>query len=261
MRFRFFLSAALLGAATACSTNSKPEAEASAATTAAQRRHAIEQLRIPFASPVLLDSSADVLYPLPLHELVTEESGSYSYGSSSYSRQDMYWNILFYNTRSGETHLLDAGRKLVIQAYHIPDAYSTTGDANGASPAKKPARFLAERLIFYSVTLADTNRDGDLTTDDATYLFTSDKAGRDFRQISPDSLHVRDWEIQHATGSILLQTVRDSNRNRKFDDEDEVLPYLYDPATKQSASKLFAPAIIQQLRATFQRSWEKKPKS
>jgi hypothetical protein len=259
IRFRHFLPIVLLGATVACSSNSQSEATATANATAAQRRQAIAQLRIPFANPVLLDSSALVLYPLPLHELVTEQNSSY--GSSGYSRQDTYWNILFHNTRSTETYLLDTSRKMVIQSYYISEAYGNRIDNDAeASSNKNSALSITDRLIFYSVTLADTNRDGDLTSDDATYLFTSDKAGKDFRQISPDSLHVTNWEIQKSTGKVLLQTTRDSDHNRQFGNEDEVIPYLYDPATRQPASRLFAPAIIKQVKTVFQSKWENTPK-
>jgi len=255
MRLRRFLPLALLGAA-ACSSDSQPRA--TAAATATQRREAIAQLRIPIAEPVLLDSTADVLYPLPLHELVTEETSSY--GSSSYGRTDTYWNILFYNTHSGASHLLDASRRMNIQSYRVPHGYgSTVNSVEEARYAQKTAGSQTAQLIFYDVLTADTNRDGELTSDDPTYIFTSDKTGKDFRQISPDSLHVSGWDIQHSTGRVLLQTVRDANHDHRFGDGDETIPYVYDPATGQPARRVFAPAVVQQLRAAFQSKWEKTP--
>ena len=227
----------------------KERRASSAAQQAAQAK-----LRIPVGDPVLIDSSDYVLYPLSLSEIVTEEKDEY--GSSSYGRTTTYWNILFYNPRSSQSHLLTS-QKLLITSY-TGQNLGNSSDSDGRH-TKDFHVYAADKLLYFSATTTDFNQDGQLTDADPIYLFSSDKAGENFRQISPDSLHVTGWEIQRNTGKILLKTTQDSNHDRKFGDGDESIPYVYDLATQQPAHRIFGPAFMQQLSIKFQQQWPKKP--
>lgn len=253
MRFLSFFSVAIPGVLMACSTGSQPDESLTTADTEA--RNGINQLRIPFANPVLLDSSAYVLYPLPLNETITKESDGY--GSSRYNSENTYWNIVFYNPRTNDMRLLDEHRKMVIRSYQVADADPSA--ANSSSRISRTSS-VVDNLIFYSVITEGFNRDGKLTTDDPSYLFASDKAGRNFRQLSPDSLDVTNWVIQKSTGKLFIQTNRDANRDRKFGSEDEIIPYVYNPAAKQPAARVFDLNSIKNFQTTFQNNWGKKVK-
>lgn len=241
----------LLLALAACSTNDATS-EATASSVAQQAIKA--KLRIPVGNPVLIDSSDYVMYPLSLNELVTEEKDEY--GSSSYGRATTYWNILFYNPRSNQSHLLTS-QKLLIASYAGQNS-SNSSDSEG--PHTNSLRvYAADKLLYFSAITTDFNHDGQLTDTDPTYLFTSDKAGKNFRQISPDSLHVTGWDIQRNTGKILLQTTQDSNHDRRFGDGDESIPYVYDVAAQQPAHRVFSPALMDKLSTQFKLQWPKKP--
>lgn len=235
---------ALVAALTACSTDSATSPTRTATPPAAAQ--------LPSALPgaELIDSSDYVLYPLTLSETLTEESGEY--GSSS-NRSSAYWNIVFSNVRTGESHLLSEAKKMLILAY------TGTGLANSSGNlTKEKARpKAADQLLYYSVVTDDFNHDGKLTSEDATYLFISDKAGNHLRQLSPDSLHVSGWQIQRTTGKILLQTVADSNHDRRFGTADESIPYVVDVATGQPATRAISPEFMQRLKLKFQQQWPK----
>lgn len=241
----------LLAALAACSSDASSQR---GAATGAPQLAAAEQLRIPLDGPVFIDSSAYVMYPLSLGEIETE--GSSDDSSIKYSRAStpFYWNILFYNLKSGQSHLLGK-QKMVIHSYSGQE----TSNSSEASDAGYPRVYAAKELLYFAVTTVDFNHDGQLTSEDPSYLFISAKDGNHFRQISPDSLHVTGWEIHQGTGKILLQTVQDSNHDRKFGAGDENIPYVYDIATQQPARRLFSPAFMQQLRTQFRRQWPKKP--
>lgn len=238
----------LLGALAACSTHD--DTRPPAAGSPAQLGPA-PQLPIPVSAPVLIDSSEYVMYPLSLSEIVLETEGEY--GSSS-SRETTYWNILFYNPRNNQYHLL-SNRKLFIQSFTGQESGSLSGGLSRGSIRV----YAADKLLYFSIVTTDFNHDGQLTSADPTYLFTSDKAGKNFRQISPDSLHVAGWEVQQSTGNVLIQMVQDSNHDRKFGDEDESIPYVYNLANKQPARRIFSAGYMKQLSTQFGRQWPKKP--
>jgi len=241
----------LLVAFAACSSN---DASSEGAANSVAQHATKAKLRIPVGDPVLIDSSDYVMYPLSLTEIVTEEKDEY--GGSYSGRTTTYWNILFYNPRSNQSHLLTP-KKLVISSY-AGQNLGNFSDSDG--PHKAYLRtYAADKLLYFSATSTDFNHDGQLTTTDPTYLFISDKSGENFRQVSPDSLHVTGWEIQRNTGKILLQATQDSNHDRKFGEGDESIPYVYDIAAQQPASRVFSPAFMQQLSTQFQQQWPKKP--
>jgi hypothetical protein len=242
----------LLVALAACSS-SDSSSEAAASSDPQQASKA--KLRVPVGSPVLIDSSDYVMYPLSLNEIVTEAKDEY--GGSYSGRTTTYWNILFYNLRSNESHLLSPN-KLVISSYAGQDTEHSSDSEDSHKAYSRT--YAADKLLYFSATSTDFNHDGQLTNADPTYLFISEKSGNNFRQISPDSLHVTGWEIQRNAGKVLLQATQDSNHNRKFDEGDESIPYVYDIATEQPASRAFTPALMDKLRTQFQQQWPKQPK-
>src|SRR5258705_294707 len=74
----------------------------------------------------------------------------------------------------------------------------------------------------------DFNKDGKLNSDDPNYLFISDKAGRHFKQISPENMNLNSWETIKETNKILMMATKDTNGDKKFDDKDETIPLVYD---------------------------------
>lgn len=239
--------------AVACSADEKPST--AAAISMAQHQKAIDQLLIPFSSPVLLDRSDYVMYPLALSEILKEEESEYG---SSYSRTESFWNIAFYNAKTGAVSLLDERRKMLIQAYKTTSYNNSEGNSNGNAAAAYAPFFAGDKLLYFSVITTDFDHDGLLTERDPTYLFTSDKSGANFTQVSPDSMHVAGWEIQKTTGKLVMQLHQDSNHDRRFGEEDAIIPYAYDLVTRQPAAPIFSPPFTKNLRTVFRRHWAKQ---
>ena len=122
-------------------------------------------------------------------------------------------------------------------------------------PGQEQGYRQAQALLYYSVVTDDFNHDGKLTSDDPGYLFVSDKAGRSFRQISPAHQHVNSWELIQGTGRILLHTSWDSNQDKQFTDEDEVVPLLYDLTTNAPAAPVFGPQMMAKMKTRFAKHW------
>lgn len=239
MTRRFLFALALLAAScTSPDTTSLPPAR----PPAAQQQATLPQLPLPLNSAVLLDSSDYVLYPLTLAETNAERDGEYV--SKGYNHPATYWNILFYNLRTGQSRLLADRQKLLITAY------------SGVNPDNSLPQSRAGKALYYSVIIDDTDHDGKLTDEDPTYLFASDQSGENFRQLSPKGVSVTNWQRHAATGKILLQTLLDSNHDHKFGAGDEAMPYVVGDATaRQPATRPFSAAFLQGLKTQLQAQW------
>ena len=225
--------------------------------TAAQQQVQLNALKLDFETPVRLDSSAYVMYPLLL-DRKKDEKGDYFSSSSGDGGGLLFWNISFYNTSTGEYHLLDDQRKMLISAYDLKEdnAHFRSSSSGLVSGGRVQAGINeAEKLIFYTIRTTDFNHDGMLDGRDPAYLFVSDKTGRNFRQISPDSAHVDEWLALSHTNNVLLQINRDTNGDKKFDSKDEVTPMIYSTATGAAAKDVFSPEFRVKTKQQLNAQW------
>ncbi len=211
-----------------CNSKGTPNGDNANAESAVDTAAKIKNTQIGFDAPDRIDTSAYVMYKLPLSK--TETSENDGYGSSSRGVTELYWNIVFYNVATGQYHLLDDHRKMLITL--------SNGKYEDDAPQKNN-NSKADTLLYYSVTVCDFNKDKKLDSDDPTYLFTSNKKGYNFKQISPDSLDVKSWEVIRSAGKILIHTTKDTNHDGKFNNDDESVPYVYDLLTGAAPKPVF----------------------
>jgi len=248
--------AATLGA---CSSESEKPADTKPLSPA-QKQARIEQIRLHFNEPVVIDSSVYIMYPLLLSTTEEDETDS-SIGSSSYSRSNTYWNMAFYNTETGESHLLTAPKKMVIYSHSEDNAGSGAATVSAGSFAKyaKSGSSQAGKLIFYSVRTDDFNHDGIIDQKDPNYLFTSDKAGNDFKQISPDNYNVENWQTLKGANKVLIQGTPDTDNNKGFDERDITTPLVYSIRTNGPAKAVFSSPFNSSAKQLLHNQWAKKP--
>jgi len=209
-----------------------------------------EDMQLKFNQPVLIDSSVYVMYPLMLEDN-DEERGIVS---KSYGSQIVYWNIVFYNTENGEYHLLDSNRRMAIHSYAQGNIRSTSGSTTFNAPGYSQA----DKLIYYWVTTTDYNRDEKINLVDPKYLFISDKEGKNFKQISPDNFNVVNWQVINGTNKILIQAVKDVNNDKKFDKEDEAVPFVYDITSGDDPKEIFSSEFKSKMEKLLEKQWKEK---
>jgi len=196
-------------------------------------------------NPTVLDSSDWVFYPLKLEELEETEKG---FKSSSYGRQNAFWNIAFYNTKTKQTRLLSDSLKMLINSIsHKNDAIMHSGQREKSN----------ERLIYYAITTKDYNQDGKLDADDPKYLFISDLSGQDFKQVSPDNFDIIHWQTTIESNKILIQARNDRNKDMKFDGDDETFSFIYD-IDNQNIEKVFSDEFSLMTKKLLENQWAKK---
>jgi hypothetical protein len=191
-----------------------------------------------------IDSSGILMFPLLMAE--TERDG----GSLWYKSMPggSYWNIIFLNSRTSDYHLLSE-QKMLIKNYDFK--YSSNGNADITQTKK---------YIFYNIVTTDYNADKFLSYEDPGYLFVSDKEGNNFRQISPPNYDVQNWQFVKASGKIILTVKKDSDKNNKFDDKDEVTTFEADIEKGTAAAEVFSTEFKNKLKILFDRDWKRVKK-
>ncbi|MBS1578003.1 MAG: hypothetical protein JST29_00010 [Bacteroidetes bacterium] len=186
-----------------------------------------------------IDSSGILMFPLSMGE--TERDG----GSFSYKEMpsNSYWNIVFLNSKTNEYHLLSE-RKMLINNYDVKYSSNTID-----IPQTK-------NHIFYSITTDDYNKDKKLTQEDPNYLFVTDKNGNNFRQISPSNYHLQNWEFIKSVNKVIMTVKKDSDKNNKFDDNDEVTTFEIDIDKGTEAKEIFLLEFKNKLKILYDRDWK-----
>ena len=110
-------------------------------------------------------------------------------------------NILFYDLKSGQTY------PLVKDTLHI---LSFAMHKEFGKP-----------LIFYRIVKNDYNKDSIFNSQDPVMLFVSDMYGKNFTQITPSDEQFVDYTYYKQTQTILLKTIIDSDKDKKFSNTDE----------------------------------------
>jgi len=232
----------LLAACCGCNNNGSEKIEQTKNPAQKQSGTPSTQMRLIFGQPAQLDSSIYVMIPLELKR----DQGSFitkSRGDDNYS-----WNIIFLNTETQKYHLLDSGRKMLIRSYDIDQA------ATDVITSHKTG----DRLLFYSVTTDDTNKDGKIDNDDAEYLFTSDKEGNNFKQISPPNFDVRSWKVIKETHKILMYAVNMQNGHKRDYEKDEIVPFIYDLKSGAPSHPIFSDHFVDETKTLFDAQWSEK---
>lgn len=200
----------------------------------------LTDLNIQTTSFTEIDSSGIIMFPLSMSE-TGRGSGGLLYKEIPSSS---YWNIIFHNTVTSANHLL-SDRKMLIRGYDTK--YSSNDNID---------LIYSTRYIFYRVTVEDYNQDKKLTYDDPEYLFISDKEGNNFRQISPAGYNLNSWQFIKSANKVVMTVTRDSDKNKKFGDKDEITAFQIDMDKETQPSEIFSSEFKTKLTLMFDRDWK-----
>ncbi|MES2062910.1 MAG: hypothetical protein V4456_13375 [Bacteroidota bacterium] len=204
-------------------------------------------------NPVQIDSSEYVMYPLA-NKQKDDDGGSFI--SKGKFDSKTYWNIIFYNTITRKSYLLNKKGKMIILSYNQNryDSYSSDNNYQTLGVTQ------AKGYILYSVISSDFNNDGRLDYHDPEYLFISDKQGNNFKQISPNDKNVLSWQLIEKSGVVLINTVTDKNNDKVFDEKDVTIPYTYDLKTGKPAEEVFPTEFNEIVNKAHNQQWPVKKK-
>jgi hypothetical protein len=250
MRTSFLITAFALFFATliGCSNDDSRRIEIAPAAKTTDNGQS-QNLKLIFKDAVVIDSTNYVMYPLAISNSSSGGSGSLKVYSGS-TGSNVYWNIVFYDMAAKTYHLLDNKRKMVITSYN---PFSSSSSDEGVMNID-----VKDGHIFYSVIVEDYNKDGHLDLEAPAYLFISDKKGNNFKQISPKNVNVFNWNVIKSTGKVLINIAADTNNDKKFDDNDDATPYVYDLKNGSIAQPVLDKNFIDTAASLFTEQWQVK---
>ena len=171
------------------------------------------QPKIQYGSPIIINKTDILLYPLKLND--NDDNESYKREVST-----NHWNLIFYNIISGKSELLTK-EKIIINHFSIGNSENSPNSKNT----------LSDQFIYYNITDSDYDGDKKLTPKDPKKLYLSNLQGKSFTRISPNNYDLSSWKIDDKHDLILMDLIKDSNSDKEFNDKDEVEYFVYNLKT------------------------------
>lgn len=221
----FAITTSLLLSILSCTEKSKTISTDETVTTKTETITKIE-----YASPIIIDNSDIILYPLNLNH---DNDNSYNSRSSGAN----YWNMIFYNAKSGKSELLTK-EKLVINSFNIGNM------ENG----EHVSAVFTDSLIYYEITNSDFDGDKSLTPKDPKNLFISKLDGKSFTQVSPQEYNLINWKIDVKHDLILMDLQNDLNGDKAFNEKDEIVHFIYNLKTGAAAKPVFSDVFKKEIK-------------
>ncbi len=180
----------------------------------------LDEYNFEYSRVVFIDSLEKAILPISTQKARGgRRYKKVSYSADSYPR---YWNLLFYDVKTGKTKLLTE-KKTRISDFR--------------TNLTKVGKIL-KRSILYEIGDTDFDLDNKLTYSDPIQLFISDIDGENFRKLSPKNEHLTEYQIVPNTNKIIFQTLRDTNDDKKFDIKDEVIWYMIDLSNESQSIEI-----------------------
>lgn len=198
-----------------------------------------------YGNPHHFDSLGLAIFPLTFKNTPEGYASKTRFDEySSYdSRPSGFWNLLFYELETGDSHLLKE-EKIYIHFFKLP---SSKSDQSSSS---------LQEDVLYQLSYQDYNEDGFLNHNDPKSLFSSTIYGENLQQISPEVEDLIDYEVLNDNDHILLKTIRDINQDKIFNDQDREVWYLCKKATNGWTRKeLLSPDRIKTLTTNLHENW------
>jgi len=194
-----------------------------------------------------------ILFPLQVKDAKEKEDGSIRLYSKENGNGNMYWNIIFHNYKSGENTLLEPEKKILIGGYDYNNGYYRRDSYS----AGKVETYKQSRYVFYTVYTDDYNSDKKLGTSDPAYFFISNPDGSGFKQVSPPGISITQKAFPKNNPFLLLSGMRDSNKDKKFDANDELVYYKVNMADSTfKTEEIFNQTFKIKLKKLFDKNWK-----
>jgi len=187
--------------------------------------------------PIQMEGTNYLIHPVG--DLRVYERGTKArYGSSSVN------DVSFTISNLGEYEITGYLQNLKFQAVDS-DSIRALSDKPililTATYLKPVADKTQNKVMVYTLTDSDTNKDGKIDTSDIKTLYLSDISGENFTKVSADLEELVDWSLVESKNRLYFRTIEDTNQKGQFDKND-VLHYNYiDLASKKWEVKAYKP--------------------
>lgn len=204
----------------------------------------LAKLKIDFGGLTEIDETGVMILPL----VIKNEAGG-MFESSSYKLipGHNYWNIVFYNSKTSEYYLLGE-QKMLIKSIMDRSGLEYTDTKNS----------IDSNFMLFEIITDDFNKDGLLDEKDPTYLFATDRTGKNLRQLSPANQQLNSWKYITSTGKIIMRVKADTDKNLLFDEKDQTNLVGIDLSNEKDIKSIFSDSFQLRLKVLFDRDWKKK---
>lgn len=172
--------------------------------------------------PIQMEGTSYLIHPVG-DVRVFERGSKARYGSSSVN------DISFTISNLGEFEITGYLQNLKFQKTDS-DSLKPLSDKPVLILTATYLKALADKslhqIMVYTLTDADTNKDGKIDTGDIKTLYLSDISGKNFTKVSADYEELVDWSLVESKNRLYFRTIQDTNQNGQFDKND-VLHYNY----------------------------------
>ena len=179
---------------------------------------------IPFAdNPIHIDSTQVLLHPIGTYELY--KSSSKIYSSSSYG------NSKFKITNFSTNGFYGSMTSLKFQKIGTDKLYKLTDEVmriQSVTFLREIFNNTKKQYFIYEVIDKDTNKDQLLNNNDIKSLYISKADGQNFVKLTQDFHQIIDWESLAINNRLYFRTVKDSNKNGEFDEQDQIYNHYVD---------------------------------
>ena len=206
----------------------------------------LEQIDFSYESPVELDSSDFIIFPLSAYNPTQWKSKSDLLSLSESRYSELYtghWNLLFFHPESHENHLLTQSRMLISEyLVNLPDAGPKLS-----------------RSILLKVRDQDVDADGRISLVEPESLYWVQQDGKGLERISPENEDLVSYKILSDTDEIIYQTQQFSIREGKLIYEDSYSWYYVNLSNGNTSTRILAPEDEKEIERLFFDQWVKSP--
>ncbi|WP_179344006.1 hypothetical protein [Winogradskyella ursingii] len=166
--------------------------------------------------PIAIDSIDYLIHPIGY---ITE----YGTRFSSYSRSN---DNVSYNVSSHNSHSL-RGEFTNIKFQHVNSLklaplFKRVVEINSVSFIDNVRKNRNFEYMIYKVRDADTNGDSKIDHNDVNALYISKIDGSNLKKLTKDLAQIVNWKIITKLNRLYVKSISDTNKNGKFDKEDNI---------------------------------------
>ena len=173
-----------------------------AQTSIAQSKMAV---KIDGDNSIVTDSTSTMLIPCYYEAGLFTSNKAMTWG-------DNLANYIVYDFKSDQGHKLFPGDVFI----RVPLQAVYTRDEN----KKASYPYLTKKWIFYLVRNSDYSHNGKIDAADPVVLYVTNRQGKELHALTADNESVLSLRIYETLGFAITRVRRDSDNNRRFDDED-----------------------------------------
>ena len=194
-----------------------------------------------YENAILIDSTDQMLIPLTTNQIQEGRKKKFSsqgYSSNSFPR---FWNIIFYNKRTGVTKVLTKDKTRISRIH--------------ANRSKMENNTMKNKIL-YELTQTDYNQDGRLNSMDPEFLYASDLNGNKLVRVSPDNEDLKHFDVMPDANQIILRTLRDTNQDSIFNRDDESILYKAElTENKWELTEIIVTELRKEIETLYIQQW------